>query len=125
MPVKLQRLPETYAIAQLQPSAAIPSWCDGDGFVSISRADDELSIVCRQERIPPEVRSDRDWCCYKVVGPFAFDETGILLSVLAPLSGNGLGIFAISTFNGDFVLVKQADRAAAERHLQEAGHVLA
>lgn len=124
MAVTLKRLPETYGIAQLDPGAAIPAWCEGEGFVSVSRADDELSIVCPEARIPPDVRADRGWCGYTLVGTFALDEAGILVSVLAPLSGNGLGIFAVSTFNGDFVLVKQTDRDTAERHLRDAGHTL-
>ena len=63
----------------------IPAWADGEGFVSISRSDDELSIVCRAERIPSGVKQDTGWTCYKFIGPFAFDETGIVASVIGPL----------------------------------------
>ena len=122
MPISLRRLEGGYAIAQLAADAAIPSWCDGEGFVSINRTDDELSVVCLQSRIPDDVKADRDWRCFKFVGPFAFDETGIALSVIRPLSENGIGIFLVSTFNTDFLLVKNRDAAAVERHLQSVGH---
>ena len=122
--VKLKILDGTYAVARLGASDAIPSWADGAGFVSISRTDDELSIVCRQERVPHDVRKDGDWSCFKLVGPFAFDETGIVLSVIAPLSTNAVGIFVVSTFDGDHLLVKSADLDKASDLLAAAGHML-
>lgn len=61
---------------------------------------------------------------FKLEGPFAFDETGIVLSVIRPLSENRLGIFVVSTFDGDHLLVKAADQVAARRFLVEAGHIL-
>lgn len=122
--VKLKGLDGAYCVARLGASDAIPAWADGDGFVSISRTDDELSIVCREERVPHGVRKDGDWSCFKLVGPFAFDETGIVLSVIAPLSENGIGIFVVSTFDGDHLLVKSADLDKARDLLTAAGHVL-
>jgi len=122
--VELKELPGAYAVARLPQDAPIPAWADGTGFVSISRTDEELSIVCRQERIPRQVKSDTDWACFKFVGPFAFDETGIVLSVIAPLSTNEIGIFLVSTFDGDHMLVKQGDLASARSLLLNAGHRL-
>ncbi len=122
--VKLKGLDGAYCVARLDASDAIPAWADGTGFVSISRTDDELSIVCREERVPPDVRQDGDWSCFKLVGPFAFDETGIVLSVIAPLSENGIGIFVVSTFDGDHLLVKSADLDKARDLLTAAGHTL-
>jgi uncharacterized protein len=122
--VKLRLLDGAYGVARLGASDAIPAWADGSGFVSISRTDDELSIVCPQDRIPLDARADRDWSCFKLQGPFAFDETGIVLSVISPLSTQGIGIFVVSTFDGDHVLVKEADLEAARRLLTRAGHAL-
>lgn len=90
--VKLQALNGAYGVARLRSSDPIPAWADGGGFVSISRTDDELSIVCLQDRIPQDVQVDGGWSCFKFQGPFAFDETGIVLSVIEPLSTNGIGI---------------------------------
>lgn len=122
--IGLKELSGLYAISRLGPGDAIPAWADGPGFVSITRTDDELSVVCPQDRVPGAVRQDRDWVAFKLAGPFAFGETGIVLSVIRPLSENGLGIFVVSTFDGDHLLVKAADQAEARRLLGEAGHNL-
>lgn len=123
--VTLKALDGTYGVARLEPSDPIPAWADGGGFVSISRSDDELSIVCREDRIPSNARMDGGWSCLKLQGPFAFDETGIVLSVIEPLSTNGIGIFVVSTFDGDHLLVKATDFEKTCALLVEAGHRLA
>ncbi|MET2827094.1 ACT domain-containing protein [Mesorhizobium shangrilense] len=123
--IRLKQLPGLYAISRLEAADSIPGWADGPGFVSITRTEDELSIVCPQDRVPDTVKQDGDWVAFKFDGPFAFGETGIVLSVIRPLSENGLGIFVVSTFDGDHLLVKAADQIAAIRFLGEAGHILA
>jgi len=122
--VKLRLLNDVYGVARLRPSDPVPAWADGEGFVSISRTDDELSIVCRQDRIPRDVQLDGGWSCFKFRGPFAFDETGIVLSVIEPLSTHGIGIFVVSTFDGDHMLVKSGDLEKARGLLANAGHSL-
>lgn len=122
--VRLKRLAGSYSVCRLDPASPFPGWADGDGFVSISRSDDELSIVCRAERVPGEVKQDSGWTCYKFIGPFAFDETGIVSAVIGPLSDAGIGIFVVSSFDGDHLLIKQADVARAEPILTASGHSL-
>ncbi|WP_046121129.1 ACT domain-containing protein [Ensifer aridi] len=122
--IKLKRLQGIYTISQLQADAPVPSWSEGEGFVNISRGDDELSIICLRERVPDDVKSDGQWACWKFLGPFAFGETGIVLSVVKPLSENGIGILVISTFNGDYLLVQNEDLDASLLQLANAGHVL-
>ncbi|WP_434722432.1 ACT domain-containing protein [Mesorhizobium sp. RIZ17] len=122
--IRLKQLPGPYAISRLEAGETIPDWADAAGFVSITRTQDELSIVCLQERVPAALRQDKDWVAFKFEGPFAFGETGIVLSVVRPLSDNGLGVFVVSTFDGDHLLVKAADGGAAIRLLGEAGHTL-
>lgn len=122
--IKLKKLDGIYTISQLPASSPIPAWCDGDGFVNISRGDDELSIVCLKERVPDAVKSDGEWTCFKFIGPFAFGETGIVLSVVKPISENGIGILIMSTFNGDYLLVQNPDLAASIEHLKAAGHTI-
>lgn len=112
----------SYAVSRLNPAAAIPAWADGAGFVSISRTADELSIVCEQQRVPAGVTADRDWSALRLVGPFAFDETGIVLSVIRPLSEAGLGVFVVSTFDGDHLLLKTADIGRGIDLLERVGH---
>jgi uncharacterized protein len=122
--IRLQQLPGAYAIARLEPTDRFPPWADGAGFVSIARNVDELSIVCLQERIPAAVKTDRDWTAFRFVGPFAFGETGIVLSVIRPLSEGGLGVFVVSTFDGDHLLLKTTDLQRGRALLLEAGHQL-
>lgn len=122
--ITLRELAGSYAIARLDAADRIPAWTDGDGFVSINRTDDELSIACREERVPSDIKQDGGWTCYKLQGPFAFGETGIVLSVIQPLSENGIGIFVVSTFDGDYLLIKTTDRPKVRELLQAAGHTL-
>jgi hypothetical protein len=109
---------------RLQPDISVPDWATGGDFVSISRTTDELSIVCPMQNLPETLRPQQRWTCLKLEGPFAFSQTGILLSFIQPLSKNGIPIFAISTYDTDYVLVQEEflDRAMAA--LQHAGHEL-
>jgi hypothetical protein len=122
--ITLKRIDGVYGIARLDPAAPIPAWVDGPGLVGITRTDDELSITCLADRIPETTRRDTGWRCLKFEGPFAFDQAGILLAVIEPLSRNAIGVFVISTFDTDHLLLQEADYARAERLLADAGHVL-
>lgn len=122
--ITLQPLPDAYAIARLSPDSGLPAWADGPGFVSITRTSDELSIVCLDYRVPADAQADRGWQALRFVGPFAFGATGIILSVVRPLSENGVGVFVVSTFDGDHLLIQHADSDRAMALLAAAGHVL-
>lgn len=122
--ITLEQAQGEYAICRLEPSATIPEWADGAGFVTISRSAHELSIVCLAERVPGNVQHEGGWTCLRFVGPFAFGATGIVLSVVRPLSEGGLGVFVVSTFDGDHLLVKTSDFPEAAVLLGRAGHTL-
>lgn len=113
-----------YAIARLAPEAPLPAWLPQKGFCSVTRSADELSVVCLQRAVPAAVRSDGDWRMFSLAGPFPFDMTGILLKVLAPLAAADIGIFALSTFDTDHVLVKAAHLDAAIAALRADGHTV-
>lgn len=120
----LIELDGAYGIARLGASEVVPDWANGPGFVSISRSDEELSVVCRADRIPEEIRHDSGWSCFKFQGPFDFGETGIMLSVIKPLSEEGIGVFVVSTFDTDYLLVKAVSRVRVGELLAEAGHTV-
>jgi len=122
--VTLKPLDGDYAISRLASNESVPGWADGSGFVSISRTEDELSVVCLAQRVPADVRSDTGWACMKLVGPFAFNETGIALAVIKPLAEAGIGIFLVSTFDTDYLLVKTPNAPRARELLIEAGHLI-
>lgn len=113
-----------YAIVQLAPDAAVPEWATRGEFTSVSRTSDELSIVCPIENLPPDVSSPHRWICLKLEGPFPFSQTGVLLSFIEPLSSKGIPIFAISTFDTDYVLIQEEWSGAALTEMQRAGHEL-
>jgi len=93
-------------------------------FISITRTAEELSIVCPVDQAPHNAKCESPWTCFKLEGPFPFSLTGVLASFLSPLSERGISIFAISTFDTDYVLVKEEDAATALETLQAAGHNL-
>jgi uncharacterized protein len=122
----LEILAGHYAIHRLPPNSSIPDWAlNATGFSSITRTSDELSIVCESIITDTQdVGQDAGWACLKLIGPFAFDLTGILTSVLNPLRDAEIGIFAISTFDTDYVLVKLEHLERAVLTLENAGHII-
>ncbi len=116
--------PETLTIARLTPQEAIPDWATRGALWSVVRSEDELSIVCGDEQVPETARSERGWRALQLAGPIPFGLTGILASVLSPLAAAGIGIFAFSTFDTDYVLVKSAGLNGALEALRRAGHVI-
>lgn len=111
-----------YAIVRLPADAAIPPWAHG-AFVSITRTSDELSIVCNEGNVPDEV-ADRGWCCLKLAGPFPLDQTGIAAAFTRVLAEAGIAVFVISTYDTDYVLVRDAALEAASTALRAAGYTV-
>jgi hypothetical protein len=115
-------LPGRYAVCRLAPDAAVPEWATRSKWFSITRTANELSIVGEQERVPEGVRSESGWACLRLEGPFPFELTGVLAAVLNPLAAAGIGIFAVSTFDTDCILIKADRIESAEEALRQAGH---
>jgi uncharacterized protein len=122
--LKFRWLVGPYAIVRLAPAAAVPDWAVRGEFTSISRSSEELSVVCPAENLPADVQSPHRWICLKLEGPFPFSQTGVLLSFIEPLSTNGIPIFAISTYDTDYVLIQDEFAGMAISALQQAGHEL-
>ncbi|MBA3236725.1 MAG: ACT domain-containing protein [Parachlamydiaceae bacterium] len=123
-PQTLFLLNETFAICRMDKGTALPKWAQSEPFYSITATQEELSIVCSVEPIPSDIHADRGWRCFKLQGPFEFSLTGILNSITIPLADANIGIFAISTYDTDYVLVKEHNRQQAIDALQKAGHTL-
>ena len=119
--LELTVLTGRFAIARLGPKAPIPEWTDGE-ITSVTRTPNELSIVCAQNQVPDSVTSSRAWRCLEVAGPLDFSETGILSALTATLADAGVSVFAFSTFDTDYLLVRQEQLTAATTSLKEAGH---
>jgi hypothetical protein len=122
--VKFRQLPGTYAIVHLAPEAPVPDWATKGYFISITRTSDELSIVCPADNLPPDVHSPHRWIALKLKGPFRFSLTGVLQAFIDPLSYGQISIFAISTYDTDYVLVQEQFLDEALDVLLHAGHEL-
>lgn len=114
--------PKLFAICRLPPDARVPAWAWGSDFTAVVRTPDELSIACLERDVPPEIRCERGWRCLKVAGPLDLSLTGVLASLVGPLAGAGISVFAISTYDTDYLLVRQRDLKRAVQVLARAGH---
>ncbi|WP_139996539.1 ACT domain-containing protein [Paenibacillus paridis] len=113
-----------FSVVKLSPTEAIPSWAGKGEFFSITRTNEELSIVCPTSNVSDELLKnvEHDWKCIKVVGVLDFALTGILSSLANPLAENNISIFAMSTFNTDYLLIKVDSTGKAKSVLENAGH---
>jgi hypothetical protein len=119
----LELLPDTLAICRLPADAPLPAWASSPApFLTVSRSADELSIIALQSLVPDGVRCERDYQALRVKGTLPPNLVGILLSIAEPLANAGLSIFAISTYDTDYVLLKVRDVAAGLAALRKAGH---
>ncbi|MDX1502737.1 MAG: ACT domain-containing protein, partial [Thermoanaerobaculia bacterium] len=124
--VALDLLDGVWAVARLAPDTPIPDWLPRDGaLVSVTRTAEELSLVCPEEAVPRGVRTERGFRCLVVRGPLAFSEIGILAALARPLAEAGVSLFALSTFDTDFLLVPARGLDRAVEALRRAGHVVA
>jgi hypothetical protein len=124
MIVNLTVLPAMFAICRLSPAEDVPDWAMIGEFVSIAHTADELSIVCAEEHVPSDVKTDREWRALKVEGPLDLALTGVLASLATPLAEAQINIFVVSTFDTDYLLVKGYNVARACDVLRQAGHVV-
>ena len=107
----------------MAPGFEAPEWAwNSGGFSSITHTADELSVVCAESAVPQGVQCERGWRAFKIEGPLDFALVGILASVAVPLAEAGVSIFAISTYETDYIMVKEKDVESAVRALVGAGH---
>ncbi|GIM30068.1 amino acid-binding protein [Clostridium polyendosporum] len=105
----MKLLKERYGVCRLDKTELIPEWAKNSDFFSITRTSDELSIVCSQDNIPDDIKYEKDWRILEIQGPLDFSLIGILASISKILAQNGISIFAISTYDTDYILVKNKD----------------
>ncbi len=123
MNIQLLLLTSYLAVARLDPEDDIPSWAlTRKHFLSITYTEDELSIVCDRQLIPTDVLCETDWRALKIVGPLDFSLVGILAPIATLLAQQAIPIFVLSTFDTDYILVKDNMLARAKKTLQQAGY---
>ena len=95
-------------------------------FFFIGRTDEELSLVCETSRVPPcTTARDDGWKAFRIQGVLDFSLIGILAKISALLAENGVGIFAVSTYNTDYILVKEPQFETALSVLARSGYEIA
>lgn len=122
MNLDLDLLSASYAVCRLSSGLPVPAWAEKGDLVSITRTTEELSIVCPQDQVPDGIRSERDFRVLKIRGPLDFTLVGVLAGLAGPLAEAGISLFALSTFDTDYLLVKQDNLGRAAEILIREGH---
>ncbi len=109
-------------MTRLDSDTAMPDWLPVAGFTALVRTPRELSVVCREDSVPTHLRSERGWRCVGVLGTLDFSLVGILSGLTSILAAEGISVFAVSTFDTDYFLVRGFDLDRALSALESAGH---
>jgi hypothetical protein len=122
--LSLSVLPDRLAICRLPPDSAIPGPPAGGGLWSVTRTADELSLVLPEAARHPDWPAETGWRAFRVDGTLDFALTGVMASLADPLAAATLSLFAISTYDTDYVLVRERDLERATAALGAAGHTV-
>ncbi len=122
--MKLRLRPETLVVARLGATEPFPAWALEAPFTCLARTGSEVSVVVPQASLPPEVPAEGPWQALEVQGPLDFSLVGILATLTGILAQGGISVFAFSTYDTDYLLVKTERMAAACRALRAAGHAI-
>ena len=123
MILNISVLPGNYSIYKFQEESDIPDWIYSSKFYSITRTEDEISVVANQvDYVIPGLICNRDWCILKIIGPLEFSLVGIVADFSTILKNKKIPIFVISTYDTDYFLIKQADLSKGIKALDEKGN---
>lgn len=127
MNLKMSLLQDKYAVCRINRNERIPEWAYRGEFFSITRTDEELSLVCLQENADldefgEDAKCEKEWRILKVEGPLDFSLVGILANLSCIMKEAGVSIFALSTYDTDYIMVKEDKAEAALKALKEYGH---
>jgi len=109
------------AVCRLPADTGLPDWARPGSLLAFVQTRQETSLVCEERYAPPEVKAERGWRALMVQGPLDFSLVGVLVSIAAPLAQAGVSLFAISTFDTDYILVKENVLERALHALEGAG----
>jgi len=115
--LRLRATPWQLAVCKFPAHVPLPAWAFHSEavFWSLTRTPDELSLVCAEDDLPPSVDQhvERGWRAFELVGPVPFTTTGVISGLTVPLAEAGIGVFVISTYDTDYLLVRSADSVRA------------
>lgn len=113
-----------FAIHRLSPAAQIPNQLFQEDFFALVKTTEELSIVCSDRLVIAGDEVESGWRCLKVVGPLDFSLTGIIAGLSQVLADAEVSIFAVSTFDTDYLLVRSQQLGKAKDVLRQAGYLI-
>lgn len=120
--LRLRETPWRLAVCRFPADSPLPVWVlhAEAQFWSLTRTPSELSLVCAEDDLPPSVDEDveKGWRAFALEGPIPFTTTGVISGLTVPLAAAGIGVFVISTYDTDYVLVKAANFARAAEALR-------
>ena len=120
--LSLSVLPGRYSVCRLDPATSVPPWATQGDFFSVTGTVEELSVVCETAAVPPGIRATNDWRVLAVQGPLDFDVVGVLAELSARLANAAISTFVISTYDTDYLLVRERDVERSACALRAAGH---
>ena len=109
--LRFRQLPGLFAVCRLPAEIALPK--SGSPILSLTQTPNEISLVSSQDVAPENGVVEKGWICFRLEGPFPFTATGVLASFIGPLADAAIPIFAISTFDTDYILIKEELRQKA------------
>ncbi|MGB9929526.1 MAG: ACT domain-containing protein [Methanosarcina sp.] len=120
----LNILKDSFGICKLEEKSEIPLWVYNSNFFSITRTSEELSIICQENKIPASVPAEKNWRCLQVEGSLNFGLIGVIAEISRILANQKIGIFVLSTYNTDYIFVKEDELENAVKALLEADYVV-
>jgi hypothetical protein len=123
--LELRLWPQFFAVCRLPEGDPVPAWAMAGTLWSLTRTPRELSLVCEAELVPAGIRAETGWRLLEVQGPLDFSLTGILAALTTPLAQAAISIFAFSTFDTDYLMVRGETLEPTLQALRQAGHVIA
>ncbi|MGB3680850.1 MAG: GNAT family N-acetyltransferase [Rubrobacteraceae bacterium] len=118
----LSILNERLAVCRFDAASNISAWEASSGFLSLTRTADELSVVCPERSVPENVACEPGWRALKLEGPLDFSLIGVLARITDALAGANVSVFVVSTYDTDYILVKEGSLQTAKIALQKAGY---
>ena len=114
--------PQRMAVSKMEPGSKIPDWVEDNHFLSLTYTQDEMSIVCEEKSMPDELLAERGWRLLQVQGPLEFSMVGVLANICTTLAKAGVSAFVVSTFETDYILVKEDVMLQATNALVNSGY---
>lgn len=118
--MNLKILKEDFSVCKIKDISEVNF---NDEFIFVGKTDEELSLVCSTKSVPKNfIERDDNWCSFRIEGILDFSLIGILAKISSLLAEKKISIFAVSTYNTDYILIKKDKFDSAIQILSEAGY---